>query len=165
MFGYTLQPYYTRRKGSPPPVIVEQDVRLGPHCPEVTKQTISPLHRTNVQSATVQSDDPVISVTLIRYSLSSLNFNIVLCVCVGGGVKEKRQLGRPRCKWKDNIKWLLVNDQLDPQFFPMCLFQFSTCFEQQRTHHQENQLYQYSIWYMSLCVGDCFVCRSESDTE
>jgi len=24
----------------------------------------------------------------------------------------------------------LVNDQLDPQFFPIYLFQFSTCFEQ-----------------------------------
>jgi len=42
----------------------------------------------------------------------------------------------------------------------MCLFQFSTCFEQLRAHHQENQLYQYNIWYMSLCVGDHFVCRS-----
>jgi len=29
----------------------------------------------------------------------------------------------------------------------MCLFQFSTCFEQPRAHHQENQLYQYNIWY------------------
>jgi len=27
-------------------------------------------------------------------------------------------------------------------------------------HHQENQLYQYIIWYISLCVGDCLVCRS-----
>jgi len=48
------------------------------------------------------------------------------------------------------------------QFFSMYLFQFSTCFEQPRAHHQENQLYQYNIWYMSLCVGDRFVCRSES---
>jgi len=54
----------------------------------------------------------------------------------------------------------LVNDQLDTQFFSMYLFQFSTCFEQSRAHHQENQLYQYNIWYMSLCVGDCFVCKS-----
>jgi hypothetical protein len=36
-----------------------------------------------------------------------------------------------------------------------------TCFEQLRAHHQENQLYQYNIWYMSLCVGDCFLCSSE----
>jgi len=33
----------------------------------------------------------------------------------------------------------LVKDQLDTQFFSMCLFQFSTCFEQPRAHHQENQ--------------------------
>ena len=29
-----------------------------------------------------------------------------------------------------------------------------------RAHHQENQLYQYNIWYMSLCVDDRFVSRS-----
>jgi len=52
---------------------------------------------------------------------------------------------------------ILVNDQLDAQFFSMCLFQFSTCFEQPRAHHQENQLYQYNIWHMSLCVGDRFL--------
>jgi hypothetical protein len=34
--------------------------------------------------------------------------------------------------------------------FSICLFQFSTCFEQPRAHHQENQLYQYNIWYVSL---------------
>jgi len=43
----------------------------------------------------------------------------------------------------------------------MYLFQFSTFFEQPRAHHQENQLYQYNIWCMSVCVGDGFVCRSE----
>jgi len=43
----------------------------------------------------------------------------------------------------------------------MCLFQFATCFEQLRAHHQENQLYQYNIWYMSLCVGN----RPVTDTE
>jgi len=43
----------------------------------------------------------------------------------------------------------------------MCLFHFSTCFEQYSTHHQENQLYQYIIWYISLCVGGRLVCRSE----
>jgi len=43
----------------------------------------------------------------------------------------------------------------------MYLFQFSTCFEQPRAHHQANQLYQYNIWYMSLCVGGRFVRRSE----
>jgi hypothetical protein len=44
--------------------------------------------------------------------------------------------------------------------FSICLFQFSTCFEQPCAHHQENQLCQYNIWYMSLCIGDCLVCRS-----
>jgi len=47
------------------------------------------------------------------------------------------------------------------QFFQcIYLFHFSTCFEQTSAHHQENQLYQYIIWYVSLCVGDCVVCRS-----
>ena len=43
----------------------------------------------------------------------------------------------------------------------MCLFHFSTCFEQPSAHHQESQLYQYIIWCISLCVGDCLVCRSD----
>ena len=51
----------------------------------------------------------------------------------------------------------MVNGQLYAQFFSMYIFQFSTCFEQSHAHHQENQLYQYNIWYMSLCVGDRFV--------
>ena len=60
------------------------------------------------------------------------------------------------------LLWFLVNDQLEAQFFSMYLFQFSTCFEQPRAHHQKNQLYHHSIWCMSLCVGDRFVWRSES---
>jgi len=55
----------------------------------------------------------------------------------------------------------MVNDQLDAQFFYMYLFQFSTCSEQPCAHHQENQLYQYNLWYMSFCIGDRFVCRSD----
>jgi hypothetical protein len=54
-----------------------------------------------------------------------------------------------------------VNNQIDAQLF-FCKFQFCTCFEQPRAHHQENQLYQYNIWYVSLCVGDRLVCRSWS---
>jgi len=46
----------------------------------------------------------------------------------------------------------------------MCLFHFSTCFEQPSAHHQESQLYQYIICYISLCVGGCLVCRSETCT-
>jgi hypothetical protein len=48
------------------------------------------------------------------------------------------------CKWPT---WRTI-------FFSICLLQSSTCFEQRCAHHQENQLYQYSIWYVSLCVGD-----------
>ena len=43
--------------------------------------------------------------------------------------------------------------------FCVCLFQFSTCFEHSSAHHQEIQLYQYDIWYMSICVGERLVCR------
>ena len=32
----------------------------------------------------------------------------------------------------------------------MYLFHFSTCFEQPSAHHQENQLYQYIIWYLLI---------------
>jgi len=53
--------------------------------------------------------------------------------------------------WPYILLWFLVNDQLDAHFFSTYLFQFSTCFEQPRAHHQENQLYKYNIWYMSLC--------------
>ena len=44
-------------------------------------------------------------------------------------------------------------------FSYICLFQFSTCFEQPSAHHHESQLYQYDLWYMSLYVGDRVVCR------
>jgi hypothetical protein len=45
----------------------------------------------------------------------------------------------------------LVNNQLDAQF--LCIYFTSLhSFEQLRAHHQENQLYQYNIWCMSLCV-------------
>jgi hypothetical protein len=54
------------------------------------------------------------------------------------------------CKWPT---WRTI-------LFSIYLFQFYTCFEQPRAHHQENQFYQYNIWYVSLCVGDCLVCRS-----
>jgi len=52
--------------------------------------------------------------------------------------------------WPCILLGFLVNHRLDAKFFSMCLFQFSTCFEQPGAHHQENQLYQYNIWYMSL---------------
>ena len=43
-------------------------------------------------------------------------------------------------------------------FFLICLFQFSACFEQSCAHHQDSQMYQHDIWYMSLCIGDRLVC-------
>jgi hypothetical protein len=55
---------------------------------------------------------------------------------------------------------ILVNNQFDALFQCIYLFHFSTCFEQPTAHHQENQLYQYIIWYISLCVGGCLICRS-----
>jgi len=55
----------------------------------------------------------------------------------------------------------MVNDQFDAQFFSMYLFRFCTCFEQPSAHHQENELYQYNLWYTSLVVGDRFVCGLE----
>jgi hypothetical protein len=58
------------------------------------------------------------------------------------------------------VDTILDNNQIDVFFQCIYLFHFSTCFEQPSAHHQESQLYQYIIWYMSLCVGDCLVCRS-----
>jgi len=53
-----------------------------------------------------------------------------------------------------------VNNQLDANSFSyICLFQFSTCFEQSSAHHQQSQLYQYDPWYMSPYVGDRVVRR------
>jgi hypothetical protein len=49
---------------------------------------------------------------------------------------------------------VLVNNQHDALFQCIYLFYLSTCFEQPSAHHQENQLYQYIIWYVSLCVSD-----------
>jgi len=53
----------------------------------------------------------------------------------------------------------MVNDQLDAQFFSMYLLQFSTCFEQPRAHHQENQLYQYNLWYIQVSQEECEILR------
>ena len=55
----------------------------------------------------------------------------------------------------------MVNYLIDAHFFSMYIFQFSACFEQPRANHQENQLYQYNLWYMSICAGDRLVWRSE----
>jgi len=49
-----------------------------------------------------------------------------------------------------HLSTILVNNQLHTLFECIYLFHFSTCFEQPSAHHQENQMYQYIIWYISL---------------
>ena len=62
--------------------------------------------------------------------------------------------------WPCILSQSLQKNNLKHSSFPyVCLFQFSACFEQPSAHHQESQLYQYDLWYMSLYVGDRVVCR------
>ena len=64
------------------------------------------------------------------------------------------------CLRTANLKFTIsVNNQLDAQFFFIYFFLFFTCFRQPCAHHQKNYLYQYDIWYMSLCIEDGLVCR------
>jgi hypothetical protein len=53
-----------------------------------------------------------------------------------------------------------VNNQLDALF--QCIYYFISLHISIKpsAHHQENQVYQYIIWYVSLCVGGRLVCRS-----
>jgi len=44
----------------------------------------------------------------------------------------------------------LLNNQIDELFQCIYLFHFSTYFKQRSAHHQENQLYQYNIFYISF---------------
>jgi len=46
----------------------------------------------------------------------------------------------------------------------MYLFHFSACFEQPSAHHQENKLYQYVVWYVSLCVGNWYAGPGDGHT-
>ena len=55
-----------------------------------------------------------------------------------------------------HIITIFVNNLKHNSFSCICLFQFSTCFEQPSAHHQYSQLYQYDLWYMSLYVGDIY---------
>jgi len=110
------------------------------------------------------------------FQLLSLNLLIILasttvCFCTHLSVSHSlynqqrlNYLCYPLPHSQPHLLWFLVNHQFDAQFFSIYLFQFSTCFEQPLAHHQENQLYQYNLWYISLCVGDCFVCKSETCT-
>ena len=54
---------------------------------------------------------------------------------------------------------ILLASLTHSSFSYICLFQSSTCFKQPSDHHQESQLSQYDLWYMSLYVGDRVVCR------
>ena len=55
---------------------------------------------------------------------------------------------------------IFVNNSTHNYFSYICLFQFSICFGKPSAHHQESQLYQYDLQYMSLYVGDRVVCSS-----
>ena len=73
------------------------------------------------------------------------------------------QEGSPVLSVRMCSEFLLITN-LTHFFQCIYLFHFPTCFEQASAHHQENQLYQYIIWYISLCVGDCLVCRRSQHT-
>jgi hypothetical protein len=45
------------------------------------------------------------------------------------------------------------------------LFHFSICFEKPRAHHQENQLYQYNIWYVSLWPSRIILVNDQLDAQ
>ena len=69
-------------------------------------------------------------------------FGATLCSSSGESIVSIQHLVYvTRCRWPSNM-------------------QVGSCFEQLCAHHQESQLYQYNIWYMSLCIGDRPVCRS-----
>jgi hypothetical protein len=64
-------------------------------------------------------------------------------------------------RFNTSYSTVLINKQLDAKFLlNIHLLRFCTCFEKPCAHHQKSQLYQYNIWYMSLCVGDRPVCES-----
>jgi hypothetical protein len=52
----------------------------------------------------------------------------------------------------------------EDHYLIMCLYHFSTCFEKASAHHQENQFYQYIVWYITFCVCGRLVCRSEGNS-
>jgi len=51
------------------------------------------------------------------------------------------------------LQSLQITNLKHNSFSYICLFQFCTCFERPSADHQESQLYQYDLWYMSLYVG------------
>jgi hypothetical protein len=79
------------------------------------------------------------------------------------GVKRIKFRVHGRHSLRSTVELILVNDQLDVQFFFLIyLFKSSTCFEQTSAHHQENHLYQYNVWYKSIRASGRLVCRSGS---
>ena len=87
------------------------------------------------------------------------------CTCCENVTKVIKELWKqdasfPMFLLTVHLGTILVNKQIEAQFFfRICLFRNSTCFEQPCAYHQENELYQYDIWHMSLCVGDRLVGR------
>ena len=57
-----------------------------------------------------------------------------------------------------NISYHIIITKLT-HFFNAFISLLYICFDQRSAHHQENQLYQYIIPYISLCVGGRLVCR------
>jgi hypothetical protein len=59
---------------------------------------------------------------------------------------------------------ILINNQLDAQYLLCVFISILYMFRATLCSSSASQLYeyQYSIWYMSLCVGDRPVCRSGS---
>ena len=72
--------------------------------------------------------------------------------------RSSGKISHPRNIWvnfaRTSSYFFLSTTNLTHLFQCIYLFHFPTCFEQPSVHHQENQLYQYVIWYISLCVGD-----------
>jgi len=59
-----------------------------------------------------------------------------------------------------NVIAIIVNNQLDAQFFFMYVYFYSL--HVSRSHVpiiRRINLFQYGIWYMSFCIDDCLVCR------
>ena len=63
-----------------------------------------------------------------------------------------------------NSSIIFANKPTWRTIFLIYLFLVSISFAQLCAHHQENQLYQWEAWYMSLCVDDSLVCRSDLHT-
>jgi hypothetical protein len=114
-----------------------------------------------------------VCVLSVNYSNNKAADNVTVCVlheALSQSPKQYRRchrlifqtvLQRSHDRRKQSTARTIVSNQLDAQFFFRIytyLFQFSTCFEHLCAHHQENQLYQYDIWYMSYYVGDRQMC-------